>query len=299
MRLLGCRLPVLLTVVASLLAAAPAAQAMRADQVSHTASSRGDLQCYAQVVAVDSDQRLVEAYFHNGRIVETYRSARLPYDPVGMGHFSSKSTDRATTLKIDAITANGTPRILTATLKKSGSQISVSSRPLDQHFTPRLFADTFSYRVYTVNDAGVLQRWFLSRYGDGSIRYARGHVIGAGFGSLTALTNYGTLEVNGSLRDVLYATTKSGALKQYFIKVDQPDHLRQKVLKRTGYAGVTGLSTSYCNSTWLRSVVVAVKPASHTATWTTVSHLTDLSRVKASRHGQVTGGGDWDLHATY
>lgn len=308
MRSLGRRrLSLSLSVAASAAIAASAlvspAQAAPADTgrtPSPTASSRRALDCAAQVVGVDSHQRLVMEIFDGNRMRSAEHSAPLPFDPTGLGYYSSSSTKTAYIEKLEAVTADGTPRLLTAKTPVTGGRISVTSKALDQSgFAPRLFTDGSSYRAYTVSDTGVLKRWFLTRYADGSRKFSHARTLGSDFDSLTAITSYATFKINGSWRDVLFATTESGALEELVVPVNHPDQLRQKVLRSTGYVGVQGLSAGVCNHTWAKAFVIAVKPDSDSATWTTISPADDPSHVKATPHGLVEGPADWNLHAVF
>jgi hypothetical protein len=262
-------------------------------------SVRSALTCGIQVVAVDGAGKLVLRTLINGRVkTERLGSTALSYDPTALGFYDARSTSTTIVIKATAIASDGVPRLLTATYRKSGTTVSQSSREMQQTgFKPRLFADSSGYQAYTVNAAGVMNRLYITRDASGNLFFAHKLKVGSGYGGVRTL-QFGTrLEVGGVEKDFLYATTATGALKQIAVPLTKPANVRGVTLKTTGYKGVTGLSTSYCNSDATFSTIVAVNATADTASWTTVRKAGHATPANTVKHGPAGAGADWVLHA--
>jgi len=135
--------------------------------------------------------------------------------------------------------------------------------------------------------------------GDGnSALQSRDHKLklGTGFGGLRTL-QFGTeVKVDGRMVEYLYGTTFTGALK--LMVPEAHAHVKRVVtLRRTGYKGVTGLSTALCNHEETFSMIVAINKNAGTVTWTTVRGVPHASPSTTVKRGAVAPGAEWHLHA--
>ena len=261
-------------------------------------TAKAALECVTSVVGVDSDKQVRVHTVRNDAVISSRRSARaLPFRVTAWGLFDSEDTKAGFIERLDAVTTSGKPRRVTLGFKDGSNRISVKSSRYDQAgFRPRLFADSLGYYAYTVNRAGKLQRWALTRFRNGDLRFAKKVTIGSGYGDLTALQASMWFKHNGSNREYLYATTASGALQQIAVPVKKPTREKRRTLLASGYAGVTELSWSICNEDTTYTSLIAVDPAAEVANWTTVKN--SVKNPAATLRGEVTGG-RWDLSAAF
>lgn len=276
---------------------APPAGARTVDD--HGTSARAALSCRAQVIGVTAERKLVVRDVTNGQVTgQRVGSSALAFDPTALGIYSGDSTDTTTVLKVSAVTTDGVPRLVRATWKNSGTSLSQSSQTFAQTgFKPRLFADSFGYQVYTVNGAGTLQRWYTTKLSSGALVFDHKLSLGSGYGQLSTLQIATRLKVNGVVKDFLYATTATGGLKQIVVPINKPANERVTTLKTSGYKGVSGLSTAYCNSDATFSMIVAVNASADSASWTTVRNVSHATADNTIKRGLVGTGSHWVLHA--
>ena len=258
---------------------------------------RAKLRCVTGVVGVDSAGHVRVDSVRNDRVTESRRSsATLPASVTAWGLYDSQDTKDGQILRLDAVTADGTPRRVT--LDVTNGRVGVESNPYDQTgFTPRLFAGGYGFYAYTVNDAGQLQRWSLTRFGNGDLRFADEVTVGSGYADLTSLQASLSFTHKGVEREYLYATTIGGALKQIAVPVNKARKEKIRTLRPSGYEGVTELAWSTCNGNDQYASLIAVSPSTNTATWTTVKN--SVTRPRTKLRGQVSGSADWNLAAVY
>ena len=258
---------------------------------------RAKLTCVTGVIAVDSTGHVRVDSVRNDRVTESQRStAALPASVTGWGLYDTQTTNGGQILRLDAVTADGTPRRVTLDL--TDGKVGVESSRYDQSgFAPRLFADGYGFHAYTVNDAGKLQRWSLTRFGNGDLRFADKVTVGSGYADLTSLQASTFFTHKGVEREYLYATTTGGALQQIAVPVSKPRKEKVRTLKPSGYEGVSELSWSTCNGKDHYASLIAINPSANTATWTTVQ--SSFTRPRAKLRGAVSGAADWNLSAVY
>lgn len=276
-------------------------QAVTPDDQQHTAArGKARLSCLGGVAGVLSDRHIAVRSIKNGRVTSSsVYSDALGYDVTSIGVYDSTSTRRKSVLRLNAVTSDGVPRQVRITTRKGASQPVVTSMSYDQDgFSPRLFADGFTYYAYTVNNSGALNRWTLQKFRNGDLRYAKKTVVGRGYGDLTSLQAGTSFKKGKVWSEYLYATTEDGALKQITVPHKKPARERVRTLKAHGYAGVTELSYSYCNGDWTHTLLFATDPVADKATWTTVKHTNTRPRTKL--RGEIGGRNvSWDLTAAY
>ena len=258
---------------------------------------RASLNCVTGVVGVDSAGHVRVDSVRNDRVQESSRSsATLPATVTAWGLYDTQDTKRGHILRLDAVTADGTPRRVTLNMRED--KVGVDSSRYDQSdFAPRLFADGYGFYAYTVSGSGELERFTLTRFGNGDLRFADKVTVGSGYGDLTSLQSSMFFTHKGVEREYLYATTASGALKQIAVPARKPQKEKVRTLRPSGYEGVTELSWSICNGNDQYASLIAINPTANAATWTTVKN--SVSRPRAKLRGPVTGGSDWNLSAVY
>jgi hypothetical protein len=253
------------------------------------------LRCITGVVAVDTTGHVRVDEVRNDRVTDSRRSSdTVPTAVTAWGFYDSG--DSGAVLRLDAVTSDGTPRRVSLDLTKG--TIGVESSRYDQSaFAPRLFADGFGFYAYTVSDSGKLQRWSLTRFRNGDLRFADKVTVGSGYADLSSLQSSTSFTHKGVEREYLYATTTGGALKQIAVPLKKPRKEKVRTLKPSGYSGVTELSWSTCNGNDEYTSLVAISPSTNSATWTTVR--SSVAHPRAKLRGPVSGGTDWNLVAVY
>ncbi len=259
--------------------------------------------CRVRVVGLDAGAHVVSRMVVNGAVSAAKASpGALPVDLDALGFYSLRQGGGSTTLRYVAVAADGVPRLVTVIDTGGSANLDVSTTSLDQTgFSPRLFADASDYRAYTVSAQGVLTQWYLTERRDGTTRFAHRTRLGAGYGDLAALQYGFRLDAAGKAKDVLYATTTAGALRQIAVPIASPRQEKAVTLKAKGYLGDTELSVGVCDKDVDHPVIVSVDPTQDVATWTEVRNAGRGTGARTVKRGTVTGPGggsaDWVLHA--
>lgn len=281
-------------------ASAPATRAAGAEPGAHDAAKTT---CRVRVVGLDAGAHVVSRQVVNG-VVSAVKSSPggLSVDLDALGFYSLRQGGGATTLRYTAVAADGVPRLVTVTDSRGSSALDVATTSLDQSgFSPRLFADASDYRAYTVSAQGVLTQWYLTERGDGTTLFAHRTRLGSGYGNLAALQYGFRLDATGKAKDVLYAVTTAGALRQIAVPIASPRREKAVTLKAKGYLGDTELSVGVCDKDVEHPVIVSVDPSQGVATWTEVRNAGRGAGATTVKRGTVTGPGgsaaDWVLHA--
>jgi len=264
-------------------------------QAAHAAAP----DCPTLVVSVTSTNRILYRYMENATVtkdkVTKVLSGRIDsLIPLGGDEVSGGSRT------VWGAHANGTrPRLLRVTNLDASDTLSVAA--LKSYYTNSLNAihvtGSASYFVYGISpSSGNLVQWTRYR-GPNSNQYYYGSpkVIAAGMSGLTSLTWTGAFKVDGAYRDFLMATTKSGALKQIQVPWLKPGSEKQTTLAASGFAGVVGMSPSFCNENPRYLSMIAIDGSQ--ARWWTLGSQTAPSPAGLVNRGLVEGEHDWDLHA--
>jgi hypothetical protein len=255
--------------------------------------------CYAGIVGAESNGHIRYDSVKNGKVTDSVRSkVKLGFPVTAWGYYDSTETKAGgRVLRLDATTESGTPRQVSITQAKTGKITSLSSTAFQQkNFTPDLFTEGYGYYAYTV-DNGVLKQWTTTRLRSGKLKYASPVKIGSGYDTLTSLMVSNIFRIKGVLKEVAFATTADGGLLELQIPQKKPQKTKVKTLATTGYAGVTELVWSICNDDLTYIWLGAVDPVADVATWTTIKDVT--GKPKSTLQGEISGGGSWDLTATY
>lgn len=253
--------------------------------------------CRGRVLGVTADRHVVSYSIDNGEVVGTRISNdRLRFRATAMGYRSSMSTERKGVFDANLMADDGVPRRVQMTSPAKNDNIRLDTSRYDQRrFGPSLFADGYTHFAYTAG-AGRLTRWTLTKYPDGDVRYADPRRIATNLGLTSLQTGY-LFKKDGVWREHLYATTRSGALQQIVVPLENPGNERIRTLRTSGYEGVTELSWALCNDNVKHTLLFAVDPVADTATWTTVNRSTTDPRTRL--RGAISGDVSWDLTAAF
>lgn len=258
--------------------------------------ARAGLVCKTSVTGVDSDNRLVEYTVRNDLVIDRRSSRPLGFRPTNLGYLDADFTSGGATTRLTATAEDGVPRELRVVKRDDTRTLRVSATAFSQkNYRPRLFTDAYSFYAYTINHVGVLQRWTAVRLRTDRLSYRYPVTLATNLKNTVALTP-------ASLRsrpdaDILYTTTKFGALRLLTVPHAAPESRSFRTLSRQGYAGVTELSSSYCNGQD-RGVVIGIDPTAGTATWTVVTDVSSPGRARSDLKGTIRRQVDWGLHAT-
>ena len=278
-----------LALTASTLVLAQPASAVPPLDDAPTAARAGKPKCTTGMVLATEDGSVRYDVISQDEVTGSRKSAgKLPFDAEAWGYFGQTDTKKTTIFRVNTVTPKGMRQVsLNFTGSKKIGLSSIKYAP-QSNFKPRLYADNYTYYAYIVTKGGDLQRWTLTRYPSGAIRYASKVKIASGYDSLTSLQATDVFTLKGVSKEVLYGTTEEGALLQITVPLKKPTNEKVRTMLDTGYAGVTELSWSTCNDQPDYTSLVAVDPELGTATWTTIKDSN--SKPKPTIQGAVTGG---------
>lgn len=256
--------------------------------------------CRTWVVAVTPSGRLMEREVTNTRIiVEKQTAAALPYRVDWLGNAGQSERTGATRLDhFTAFTAGQRPRALDIEAVDSSTTLTVKPSPntYASGFPARLPAESSSYYRYGVDKRGNLKRW--TWFGDGTrLWFGDPKLVARHMGGLKTLTFDWATKRDGRWVDVLYATTRSGALKQIQVPLKKPSRARIVTLERTGFAAYSAVSPSVCNRSGSHASLIYVDAKHNLARWYTVSRQFTPKSSNVVRRGLVGRGAEWRLHA--
>jgi hypothetical protein len=267
-------------------------------------SARSGLRCEGLVVGFDSAQRLVMRTFENRAVLRSRRAdTAVPFTPSSMSFVYGEHVDETTHRNTMAtLTAEGRPRVVRNLSYTDSDSIVVTTEKMlnPAGFNGRLLADSWTNKDFIVDRAGNLKRWQMYRDTEtGRLFWDDPILLSRDMARLKTLTFHSRYTIGGVKKDVLWATTKAGALLQLQIPVGRPKALRVTTVKRSGFKKVTALSSGWCNNRPFIASLVVIEPGENRARWITVR---DQARPKASNfvdHGRVARDLNWRLHATF
>jgi len=161
----------------------------------------------------------------------------------------------------------------------------------------RLLTEAARSYVYMVDTRGHLNRWTTFKNYDGVFHYGDPKLIRRGMKGIRTLEWNGTLKLHRQRTDVVWATTKGGALVQIQIPVRNPKSARVVVVKREGFGDVSGLSAGICNDDKTVASLITVDRANDRAEWFTLRGQDEPDSSHLFRHGRVARSSSWKLRA--
>lgn len=288
------------TVLAALTAAAAVLSTIGSGAVVAPSAEAAEPNCRAMVVGINPANKLVMRLVEDNKVLQQKAtSSPLPYGSIQLGVLTSETIDGGWRNTYTAIAKDGQPRVLTTTDREGSNAIKHSStRMLNKNFAPRLFTTSGGFHVFALDSQNRLQRLTTYRNDAGRLFFDDGRVALKRMGGLMTLSFYKRQKIDGVKTDILYATTKAGALKQIRVPVRRPGNARVLTVKRSGFAHFTGLSLGRCDDDLSKALVIGIsKPRNLARSYVLTralrpraANLTDLGRVD-KRY-------DWKLHAT-
>jgi hypothetical protein len=288
--------------VTTLVVAAPAGAMVPTGAGGPAVGVRQASGCEAAVLGVDPDSHVRSYVVRDGQVVHASRTnKKLLFQVTAWGYFDSGKQGRESFIRLNAVTADGQPRRVSISANRHGGiALGGAYKYRQDHFTPTLFADNYTYFSYTV-ERGRLERWTLTKFADKHVKYVHPVQVRRHMGDLTSLQATAVAKVHGVPSEILYGTTSDGRLLQIVVPLQHPSRARVHTLAPSGYEGVTELSWTVCNPRGKGDshALVAIDATGDRATWTTVEHA--YSKPRASLHGAVTdavpGPTEWRLSA--
>lgn len=249
--------------------------------------------CATGLVIATSDRRVRYDIVEQDKVTASRRArGKLGFKVRAWGFYNDIDGKKTDVFQLNAVTSKGERKV---SLSFTGNKpIGLSSTPYTntRGFKPVLFADGYTYYAYIVTRSGQLQRWTLTRFSSGKVRYASRQVLARGLSELTSLQATTTFKLKGSHREVLYGTTAEGALLQLTIPLKNPGRTKIRTIIEGGLEGVTELAWSTCNGDLDHTSLIAVDPEAGHARWVTVKD-SNSKRPKATIRGEVKRG-DFD-----
>lgn len=281
------------TLVSTGLAAAPLPAATAAG------SRAAALECRVTVTGVLPDGRLLSRDLHDARETQAKTSQRaLPFRPTSLGVAGYEGSQGVFRVWYVATADAGRPRLVQVDDRLEEPRLrTTTTRLATSGFTPRLFASGTAGPHVLALEGSVL-RQYRYRATDRGLEVVNGRVALRGMDGLATLSWYSRQELGGALQDIYYATTARGALKQLRVPVKNPAAARILTVKRTGFAGFSGLSLGHCGAGTSTAVIVGVDRRRNRARWFTLSEQRRPARVNLVDRGAAAPGKNWRLRAT-
>jgi|GEM_PF-4754291 len=270
---------------------------------STAGSPREALSCHDLVTGFDADGHVVLRFITNGdmaREVVTERSFGFDVLDATMEGVS-EGTEGGIDMNIGTISRDGRPRWVYVDVYGEpirGHTSFAQAKPFARR-TPqqRLLTEAASYFVYMVDTRGRLNRWTTFETETGPYYYGKPMLIRRGMKGLRSLEWNGTMKVQGRRTDLVWATTRAGALIQIQIPVRKPEKNRVLFVKRRGFADVSGLSAGVCNNDKDIASLVTVERSNDRAKWFTLRRQTAPRSSPLVAQGRVARTSSWELRA--
>jgi hypothetical protein len=266
-----------------------------------TADAAATPSCNTLVSGILPSGRLIERAVHNTRMTDEKRtSGALPYKVDYMYGYDYQKVYGGYVHHYIAHTAGQPARAFLIKEVTGSPSLGLMSQGHYQ-LSPkgRLFADSGRYYTYGVDPSGNLMRW--TRFTDNrhDLWFGSAKRVKSGMGGLRTLSFMFTWVSSAGRKDVLYGTTKSGALVQFQIPWSTPAKPKLTTVKKTGFSSYTGLSLSWCNASGTLGSFIAIDKTHNQARWYTLAGQMSPKAANLVRHPLVAPGTNWRLHATF
>lgn len=264
-----------------------------------TAAAAAAPTCLAEVVGLTAGNKFVSRRMENGTVVRQKLTATaVPFRAKQMGFLEQATIKGGVRTSFIAIATDGRPRVLTVKdVNASRSLAQSSKRMTTSGFAPRLFTKSIGPHAFALDDLNRLQRLVTYRDSDGNYFFGSARVALKGMGSLRTLSFYNRQKIAGVNTDVLYATTRTGALKQIRVPVRRPGNARVVTIKRTGFASFSELSLGACNHDLNTAFIIGVDPGHNLARSYVLRDQAHPSASNLTANGRVAPSYSWKLHA--
>lgn len=288
------------TVLAALTAAAATLSTIGSGAVVAPTAAAAELDCRAAVIGITPANKLVTRTVQDNKVLQQKRtSSPLPYKVIQLGFLGGAPVEGGWKDTFAAIAKDGRPRALNITDREGSNALKHSStRMLNQNFAPRLFTTSGGFHVFALDNQNRLQRLTTYRNDSGRLFFDNGRVALKRMGGLKTLSFYKRQKIDGVKTDILYATTKAGALKQIRVPVRRPGNARVLTVKRSGFAHYTGLSLGRCDSDFSKVLVIGISKPRNVARSYVLTRALRPRAANLTDLGRVDKRYDWKLHAT-
>lgn len=291
------RTRIALALAASTLVVGPTASAVPPLDDVTSSERAGKPKCATGLVVATSDRRVRYDSVDRDKVVNSVSGkGKLGFKVKAWGFYDDVDTKQGRDLQLNAITSKGDRRVTLAIAGDKQMGLSSTAYSKASGFKPVLFADGYTFYAYIVTKTGQLQRWALTRYAGGKIRFASKVVLAKGL-DLTSLQSTTLFELKGRDSEVLYGTTSDGALLQFTVPLNKPTAMKTRTILDSGLPGVTELSWSICDDKLDYSSLIAVDPDAGVARWVTVKDSN--SKPKGVIQGPVKGADFKDITALF
>lgn len=259
--------------------------------------------CSTSVIGVLPSGKLLDRWVVNTTLKEERRTAApLPYTPESMYSLFGEPTETGGVLHsiahsvgqpaklVDIIYTDGSPTITTKIVGRY--------RPTPK---ARTWANSGRFYGYAITPNGNLTRFTRFRDPDtGQYWMANPKTVKTGMSKIKAMSYSVTQTLtSGVKKDLLYATTRGGALLQIQVPWNTPGKPKVTTLKSTGFAAVTGLSLSFCNKALTIASIIAIEKGNNRARLWTLSSAYNPRPANLTRRPLVAPGAEWRLRATF
>lgn len=288
------------TVLAALTAAAAVLSTIGFGAVVVPAAEAAEPSCRAMVVGLNPANKLLMRLVEDNKVIhKKATSSPLPYGSIQLGLLAGETIDGGWKNTYAAIAKDGRPRVLTTTDREGSNVIKHSStRMLNKNFAPRLFTTSGGFQVFALDGRNRLQRLTTYHNDSGRLFFGDDRVVLERMGGLKTLSFYSRQKIDGVKTDILYATTKAGALKQIRVPVRRPGNARVLTVKRSGFAHFTGLSLGRCDSDLSKVLVIGISKPRNVARSYVLTRALRPRAANLTDLGRVDKRYDWKLHAT-
>lgn len=288
------------SVLALVTAAAVALPVVGAEVAAAPAATAAELQCSAGVYGFTPKGKLLLRRVRNTTVV-SHKSTSTPlsYRVTQLGFMWQDKAAGGYNTHLAAIAADGRPRALLIKDRDGSGTLQNSSRlMLNRNFEPRLFTNSGGTEVFALDNLNRLQRLQTYRDDSGRFVFDNSRVVLRRMGGLKTLSFYNRQRIDGVNTDILYATTKTGALKQIRIPVRRPGDARGITVKRSGFGAFNGLVLGLCDGDVSKAFVIGVNARDNLAKSFVLRRAGHPSAANLTLMGRMDRRYTWKLHAT-
>lgn len=274
--------------------------AMASPTGAASAPSQAATDCQARIFGITQQGKFLQRDVAGTDVVEQKATATaLSYRPTNTGFFTSTEVTGGLRMKFTTIAPDGRPRILTVTDKFAQQETTHStSLMLNRNFEPRLFTNSGGYHVFAITNRLEFKRFITYRNDNGRLFFGDPKTIPLGLTGLKTLSFYNRQSIGGVATDILYGTTKSGALMQIRVPVKRPANARAITIKQRGFGQYTGLSLGRCGDTAATAFIVAINANENRANRFILQNQARPSAANLSAARRMDTSYGWVLRAT-
>ncbi|HET7736915.1 MAG TPA: hypothetical protein VFK52_13130 [Nocardioidaceae bacterium] len=255
--------------------------------------------CNTFVAGVTPDRHILFRDVTNRRVYDEIVSEEARNKmPTAMTYYGARDEAGKRLAEFDVYVPSTRTRRLQASWAEGGDAFSVKELWTESSFWySKVAASSGTYYVYGVDYSGRLRQWTRYRNDRRSVFVDTPKTIARNMGGIKTLVFNHSRRFDGVRVDVLYGTTRKGALLQFRIPWRKPENAKITTIRRTGFAKFTGLSTSSCNRTTDHLSIIAINAKANTAKWFTMRNQMKPSGKNLVNRGLIAKDADWRITA--